>query len=1255
MPLSPPSLESSVLFLIGTAMLIAGVAGVFKSKTLPVKALLSMCLADAGLILYGLSSGGSSGATGAVLLIIFNGLARFAAYICLKRLCEEAGGDTLEALRGIGQKSPTLATVFAFSMLVSLEVSVFLTTDGRFYILHSLFTAGHILLPFLLVAVNVLLLYATIRIVHPVWLEVGPHERKPQYFNMDNALPVALGLVLVFLGLWGENLAHLVAGISLNPNALPDISFVWHPTTWLPFLGAIAAWCAGRVSKQIRNAIATTSMILAFLSLAFMGDVSPLGYLYVCVTTGIGLIVTLYSCGYIKADKAISADSYFFFLLVVFSSLSGLATATNVGTFYIFWEMMTVSSYVIIAYPGTEEASKGALKYFLMCAIPAAIMLPGLLLLSAFGSSLDFAAIAAAVPAIPFTTVAVIAVLALLGFGVKAGLVPGHSWLPEAHPAAPSSFSAPLSGVLTKAGFFGMVQIFLVVLGVGALNGTGEVADTVPTIGIFVSLFGFISLLYGEWKALFEKDLKRLLAYSTIGQIGEIALTIGLCTYLATTGALLHLINHAIMKDLLFLGAGVLIMRAGSRNLEDMKGLGRAMPFTATCMVIGLFSIMGLPPFAGFTSKFMMLYAIADKSPLMAGLMLLASMAGVIYYMRILKVLLFEPYDGPKLDEGCFSIRLAIGALAVCCIVFGLFPGIGLGLASAVSQSLALSGKIAVQELPVMGISWHPASFLLIFGAAVPYYLRKDHVAAGRASAWLMVAAAVLAFVFSGSMDTLSWMMALAVPAVGATNLFYASAYMSHSHTQWRFYVFFLIMAGGLVGVVASPDLFNFFLFWEIMSSWSLYFVIVHEENEAALREGYKYFFFNVLGACFLFLGVVLVINWSGSGDFAVIRKAMTEFAPWQLALAFFTLATGFVMKAAQLPFRIDIQMHPATAPTPVSGYISSVLLKSAIYGLVKLFMVFGGAGLVAGVFSLYSQGFWMDIVVWIGGITIVMAALFAVFQDDLKLVFIYSTVSQIGYMVAGVALGTSLGVAGGLLHLFNHMIFKNLLFLVAGAVLFSTHKHSINSMGGLASRMPVTMALFAVGALCVVGVPPSSGFTSKWILYHALMEQGYVLVAILSLVGSLITLAYIAKVLHTVYLGQLGKGMEKVEEAPKRMKTPMIVLAGAAVVTSVFPGVFLGPLNSVLEELALEPLDVAFFGIASGNGAWNATTTALLVFVAFYGGYRVLQKLVRKERTSPVHICGNVHETLNLKTSANDLYTAPADLLGKLKRFAWW
>ena len=1253
MPLEPRTIESIVFLLAGAALLLYGISRAVRTRQYPMQALAAMCMADLGLVLTGFGSGGADGVAGGALVLMYNGLARMAAWYCLVRLGAEAKGNTLDALRGVGRSSPVIAAVFAFSMFAALEISPFLTSDGRLFIVHATLGTGQVIIPVLLTAANAALVVLTILIVHPIWLESGPYEKRPLTIESENSIAVGFGCALVLFGLFAETIAHGVAvSFSLSPDMLPAIHFDWHASTWLPFVGALLCWCAGKVSAHVRNGIAITSMVLAFLSVGLNSDLYPLGRLFAFVCTGIGSLVVIYSCGYIKHDESLSTDSYFFFLLMLFASLSGLATASNLGAFFIFWEMMTFSSYVLVAYEGTEAAHKSAIKYCIMCSVSAAVMLPGLLLLPTLLDSMEFADLASNAVTLGGFAAFGISLLVLVGFGVKAGLVPGHSWLPEAHPAAPSSISAPLSGVLTKAGVIGLVQVLFVVLGVGVLGGTGAAvtAETgIPLIGLIVSFLGFATFVYGEIMALRQTDIKRLFAYSTMGQVGEITLTLGLCGYLATTGALFHLVNHAIMKDLLFFASGLFILRAGTRELDGLKGLGRVMPFTATCMVIGLLSILGLPPFAGFMSKFLMVYSIAAVSPTAAALMLLASMAGVVYYMRVLRVLLFEPYTGPKVKDAPPAFAIPLGILAFCCVFFGLFPGIGLSLAGEVADFLATSGKIALQQLPVMDIEWQPASFVLIFGAIVPYLFRRNPYTAGRAAAWVMVLATGLAMHFAWNLDSLSFMMAVAVPAFGAINLFYATGYMDHSHTQWRFYVFFLMMAGGLVGVVTSVDLFNFFLFWEIMSSWSLYFVIVHEENEASLREGYKYFFFNVLGACFLFLGVVLVINWSGGAGFDTICQALGTLEPWQLVLAFLTLGTGFVMKAAQLPFRIDIQMHPATAPTPVSGYISSVLLKSAIFGLVKLFIVLGGAGLLGA--NVFSQGFWMGATVWVGGITIVMAALFAMFQDDLKLVFIYSTVSQIGYMVAGVALGTSLGVAGGLLHLFNHMIFKDLLFLVAGAVLIRTHKHSINSMGGLAHRMPVTTALFAIGALCVVGVPPSNGFTSKWIIYHALMEQGYVLVAIMSLAGSVITLAYIAKVLHTVYLGQPGPGMATAKEAPTSMLVPMIALAVATVATSVFPGILLAPVNNVLAELSLEPLNIAFWGIVSGRGAWNATATAVLASAALFFGRAILLSFKEKERRSPVHVCGNAHKELNLRATGRDLYTAPADLLRQLFR----
>jgi formate hydrogenlyase subunit 3/multisubunit Na+/H+ antiporter MnhD subunit len=582
----------------------------------------------------------------------------------------------------------------------------------------------------------------------------------------------------------------------------------------------------------------------------------------------------------------------------------------------------------------------------------------------------------------------------------------------------------------------------------------------------------------------------------------------------------------------------------------------------------------------------------------------------------------------------------------------GLFPQIGLQyMVMPVLDSLAQGDKMVRQILPSLAAVWPPCSILLLAGSLAPLYLRDNPRQAGQAATLVLALAAVLVFLDRQSMDMLSFIFALIITVVGCANMAYSVGYMEHSHSQWRFYSFFLCMASGLTGVAISTDIFSFFLFWEIMSSWSLYFVIVHEENEAALREGFKYFFFNVLGAAFLFLGVILLIHWSGGGDFSLLRSALPGLDAGQIALALGLMATGFVMKAAQLPLRIDIQMHPATAPTPVSGYISSVLLKSAIFGLVKLFLLLGGGLFISGTFAGFGLPQIMSAVVWIGGITIVLAGVMAVFQTDIKLVLIYSTVSQLAYMVVGAALGASLGVAGGLLHLVNHAFFKDLLFLVAGAVIVRTHRQSMNDLGGLGTKMPVTLAFFCIGAACVIGLPPSSGFTSKWIIYHALMEQGFVLVAILSLVGSVFTLAYMAKMLHSVFLGAPRPDLEEVREAPRVMLLPMGFLAAGCVITSLFPGAVLAPLNIVLTELSLEPLDVAPWGINSGRGAWNATLTALLAGVAWLASSLLLKRLSGKERVTDIHSCGIPPEQLNVRTNPGDIYPTPSSLLRRWRK----
>jgi len=171
---------------------------------------------------------------------------------------------------------------------------------------------------------------------------------------------------------------------------------------------------------------------------------------------------------------------------------------------------------------------------------------------------------------------------------------------------------------------------------------------------------------------------------------------------------------------------------------------------------------------------------------------------------------------------------------------------------------------------------------------------------------------------------------------------------------------------------------------------------------------------------------------------------------------------------------------------------------------------------------------------------------------------------------------------------------------------------------------MPLTLLAFAIAGLSVVGVPPSNGFSSKWIIYHALMEAGEPFLALLSLIGSVITLAYIVKFLHAAFLGQPAQDLDQVKEAPTIMLVPMMLLSAGAVLTGIFPGLLLGPINSILAEYNVATLDVALTGLTSGAGAWNATTVSLMVFVAFAIAWFVMMRFVRgNERVTDVHTCG--------------------------------
>lgn len=392
----------------------------------------------------------------------------------------------------------------------------------------------------------------------------------------------------------------------------------------LGLTGLAAAW-AGRWSERGAAAVGASGAVAACIAglataiaaLANRADVSltlpwsmpygafhlgldPLSAFFLIPTFLLSGLAAIYAIGYFKPWNGRNPGRFWFFYNVLIASMAIVLTARNGVLFLVAWEAMSLASFFLVIFddagPGVQEA--GGI-YLIAAHIGTAFLMALFILLGRGTGSQDFAAYT-----VPAGSAGAWFLLALVGFGTKAGLFPVHVWLPEAHPAAPSPVSAVMSGVMIKTGLYGIMRT-LVLLG------------AVPAWCAWLVLaLGVVSGIFGILFALAQHDLKRMLAYSSVENIGIIATGLGLgllgiqyrlpaVAVLGFAGGLLHVLNHALFKGLLFLGAGAVAHAAGTRRFEQLGGLLKRMPWTGAVFLAGSVAICGLPPFNGFAGEFL--------------------------------------------------------------------------------------------------------------------------------------------------------------------------------------------------------------------------------------------------------------------------------------------------------------------------------------------------------------------------------------------------------------------------------------------------------------------------------------------------------------------------------------------------------------------------------------------------------------------------------------------------------------------------
>jgi multicomponent K+:H+ antiporter subunit A len=506
----------------------------------------------------------------------------------------------------------------------------------------------------------------------------------------------------------------------------------------LPWLGALLVGClpatARRAAALMAGAVAlgVTALVLLSAPAVFAGEVlrhsvpwlpqlglnfgfrmDGLAWLFALLIGGIGALIVLYAAWYLDPDDAQSpAGRFFVFLLLFMGAMLGVVLADNLVLLVVFWELTSLSSFLLIGYwHGRTDAREGARMALAITGAGGLALLAGLLLVGHIVGSYQLDVVLASgdlIRAHPLYETAL--VLVLLGCFTKSAQFPFHFWLPHAM-AAPTPVSAYLhSATMVKAGVFLLARLY------------PALGNSEPWFWI-VSLTGLATLVLGAYIAIFKHDLKGLLAYSTISHLGLITLLFGLDEPLAVVAGVFHIINHAVFKAGLFMSAGIIDHECGSRDMRQLNGLMKYMPFTATLGIVAAASMAGVPLLNGFLSKEMFFAETVSKDShaLMEWLLPLgATLAGILsvaYSLRFIHDTFFngEPVGLPKTPhEAPFFMRLPVLLLVLLCVAVGLAPALVAGPVLAVAAQAAVFGAPGA-ALPEYKLAvWHGFNLPLV-------------------------------------------------------------------------------------------------------------------------------------------------------------------------------------------------------------------------------------------------------------------------------------------------------------------------------------------------------------------------------------------------------------------------------------------------------------------------------------------------------------------------------------------------------------
>jgi len=418
---------------------------------------------------------------------------------------------------------------------------------------------------------------------------------------------------------------------------------------------------------------------------------------------------------------------------------------------------------------------------------------------------------------------------------------------------------------------------------------------------------------------------------------------------------------------------------------------------------------------------------------------------------------------------------------------------------------------------------------------------------------------------FGFLVDMVSFPIALIAAAVSTLCCFYSIKYMEKERDQPAYYANLLLFMTGMIGVILSSNLIQFYLFWELMLIPSYLLIANWGTSKNRLNIAFKYFIFTHIGALSMLLGILAIFSYTGTFNLLKLADLLNPLNPVppipssMVGVIFVMLLIGFLVKMAAFPVHTWLPDAHSEAPTPISAMLSGIMIKCGAYGMARILLTtFGQIVLQAS-----------DYLAILGIITIAYGGLMALAQTDIKRLLAYSSISQMGYILFGLGVASELGIRGGLLHIINHAVCKSLLFMCAGIIIHQTGTRDIRRLGGLIGKMPVMGIACLIGVFSLAGTPPLNAFWSEWMVFGGGLAAGKGLITIFAVLSTVITAGYYLWFVWRVFFGPLPKRLNQMKEAPLSLRASVIILATISVLLGVLPGLVLEYIVPAAEYLS--------------------------------------------------------------------------------------